>query len=233
MKSICLLSGGLDSLVSLSFAKKETDVILALTFDYGQKAFKNEKDSAQKIAQHYNIPHKIIRLEWLKQITNTSLVNKSAKIPSYDKIDLSSRPEVFIKNVALVWVPNRNGVFVNIAASFAEAYSADLIVCGFNSEEAANFSDNSIQFVNSINSALKFSTLSRPRVISYVQSYQKSGIVKAGIRMNSPLHLIYSCYKKSSNQKMCGVCESCIRLKRAFRQANAFEMIKDRFKYAD
>ena len=42
-KSIILLSGGLDSLVSLGLKKEELNVELALTFDYGQKSV--EKDS--------------------------------------------------------------------------------------------------------------------------------------------------------------------------------------------
>jgi 7-cyano-7-deazaguanine synthase in queuosine biosynthesis len=43
-KAIILLSGGLDSLVSLDIAIKKYDVVNSLTFDYGQKAFKEEKD---------------------------------------------------------------------------------------------------------------------------------------------------------------------------------------------
>ena len=35
-KGIILLSGGLDSLVSLDIARKTTDIKLALTFNYGQ-----------------------------------------------------------------------------------------------------------------------------------------------------------------------------------------------------
>lgn len=229
MKSICLLSGGLDSLVSLAIAKRETEVILAITFDYGQKSFKDEKLAAQKIAEHYNIPHKIIKLDWLKEITKTSLVNKQDSIPMYTEEDLVTKADLFLKNVNLVWVPNRNAVFVNIAAAFAESLGADLIVCGFNSEEAANFSDNSLRFVNSANALLRVSTLSRPKIVSYVQSYQKSGIVVAGLNLNVPFEYIYSCYNSSKEGKMCGRCESCIRVKRAFKDVNKFDIIKDKF----
>ena len=41
VKSIILLSGGLDSLVSLGLKKKELNITLALTFDYGQKIQQN------------------------------------------------------------------------------------------------------------------------------------------------------------------------------------------------
>ena len=35
----------------------------------------------------------------------------------------------------LVWVPNRNGLFINIAASYGDAFGYDHIVVGFNAEE--------------------------------------------------------------------------------------------------
>lgn len=73
-KGIILLSGGLDSLVSIA-AMKTTDFQLALTFDYGQKSFKKEEEASKKIAQFYGIEHKIIELKWLKEITQTSLVS--------------------------------------------------------------------------------------------------------------------------------------------------------------
>ena len=42
MKSLILLSGGLDSLVSLGLKKEELNISLALTFDYGQKSVQQE-----------------------------------------------------------------------------------------------------------------------------------------------------------------------------------------------
>ena len=50
-KSIILLSGGLDSLVTLAYSQKHTsyNIELALTFDYGQKALKNEIEASKKI----------------------------------------------------------------------------------------------------------------------------------------------------------------------------------------
>ena len=59
-KAIILLSGGLDSLVALGYAYKEYGIDFALTFDYGQKAAENEIEASKKIAEYYNIKHKII-----------------------------------------------------------------------------------------------------------------------------------------------------------------------------
>ena len=74
-KSVILLSGGLDSLVALGYSKKHTNynVELALTFDYGQKALKQEIETSKKICDYYNIEHRIINLDWLKDITKNSV----------------------------------------------------------------------------------------------------------------------------------------------------------------
>ena len=77
MKSIILLSGGLDSLVSLGIKYKELNIDLALTFDYGQKSLDKEIQASKKICKFYNLKHEVIKLDWLKQITKTSLVSES------------------------------------------------------------------------------------------------------------------------------------------------------------
>ena len=51
-KSVILLSGGLDSLISLATLRNELDIKLALTFDYGQKAFNNEFKAASDICKY-------------------------------------------------------------------------------------------------------------------------------------------------------------------------------------
>ncbi len=230
MKSIALLSGGLDSLVSMAMAQKDTEVVLALNFDYGQKAAAKEKQAAEAIAKHYGIPLKSIKLPWLAEITKTALVSKTVDIPLISETDMERKLEITQASAKAVWVPNRNGVFVNIAAAFAESMDAQIIVAGFNSEEAATFPDNSIQFINSTNVSFRISTLSKPKLVSYIQSYNKNGVVTVGVNLNVPFSLIYSCYTAGSKDgKMCGRCESCSRVKRAFHKTNKYELINGRF----
>ena len=76
-KSIILMSGGLDSLVALGYSRNQTDynVELALTFDYGQKSASEEIEASRKICEFYNVEHKVVKLDWLKEITKTGLVS--------------------------------------------------------------------------------------------------------------------------------------------------------------
>lgn len=215
MKSIVLLSGGLDSSVSLAQALRETDVALSLTFDYGQKSAYKEKEAAADLSSYYSISHRVLELNFLKEITRTTLVsNEDLPEPGFSDLDDHDKSGA---SAALVWVPNRNGLFINIAASFAEAYKCDIIVTGFNREEAATFPDNSQDFVSAANFALSFSTLQKVRLVSYTQQLDKVEIVKLGMTLGLPFQYIWSCYR--GEEKMCGRCESCMRLLRAAKAA--------------
>lgn len=225
VKSVVLLSGGLDSFVSLAVAKDEYNVKLALTFDYGQKSAQQEIAASKKICEFYGIEHKIIKLDWLKEITQTSLVSEK-EIPLTTLNDLSS-DEFVNKSAVSVWVPNRNGAFLNIAAAFADSYDFDYIIFGGNKEEGTTFPDNTQEFIDKINESLKFSTQKQPKVFAPLINLDKGDIVKLAVEKNVPLELTRSCY--STQDKHCGICESCVRLKRALEANNCEEVIKKLF----
>ena len=213
-KSVILLSGGLDSVVALGAYKDKYGIDLALTFDYGQKALKSEIYASRRIAEYYNVKHKLIELPWLKEITHTSLVSKN-EIPSKN---LNSK-----ESAAAVWVPNRNGLFLNIAACFADSYGYNYIIYGANKDEGKTFPDNTEEFRGKISSVLKKSTLVKPKVITPLINYTKNDIVRIAVEKSVPLEYVRSCY--SNSQKHCGKCESCRHLKKALEYNNCKEYI--------
>ena len=218
-KSVVLLSGGLDSAVAFKQSIDTSDVILCLTFDYGQRAAAKEAKAAADMSTLYGVRHELIKLPWLEGICKTSLVCKEMQIPEISVDDLDGAGGKTEESAKGVWVPNRNGVFINIAAAYCEALSADDIVTGFNIEEAKTFPDNSPEFIETVNSSLNYSTLSKVKLVSPTSSLNKKEIVKLGIKIDAPLNLLWSCYK--GEEKMCGVCESCMRLKRALEGAGS------------
>lgn len=219
-KSIILLSGGLDSLVSLGLKKDELNVSLALTFDYGQKSLKKEVEASKNICAYYGLEHKVITLNWLNEITKTSLVSEEA-IPTGDEL---SDP---CKSAKSVWVPNRNGLFLNIAGAYADSDDFDYIIIGANKEEAQTFTDNTKEFIESVNYEFTYSTQKHPKVIAPLINYVKNDIVMLALKHSIPLELVMSCYQ--SNQGHCGMCESCVRLKHALEYNNAHEYIRKIF----
>ena len=217
-KGIILLSGGLDSLVSLGLGIEKYGISLALTFDYGQKALEQEIMTSKNICDYYKIEHKIIKLDWLKNVTHTALV-EDKELP--EGID---NPEDSAKSV---WVPNRNGLFLNIAGSFADGNDYDYIIIGANKEEGQTFPDNTQEFIDRINAEFEFSTQKHPKVVAPLINYDKNDIVKQAIEHNIPLEFVRSCY--SNGKKHCGKCESCTRLKNALIANGDTHYIKELF----
>lgn len=217
-KGIILLSGGLDSLVSLGLGMQKYGISLALTFDYGQKALEQEVSTSKNICDYYKIEHKVIKLDWLKNVTHTALV-EDKELP--EGID---NPEDSAKSV---WVPNRNGLFLNIAGSFADGNDYDYIIIGANKEEGQTFPDNTQEFIDRINAEFEFSTQKHPKVVAPLINYDKNDIVKQAIEHNIPLEFVRSCY--SNGKKHCGKCESCTRLKNALIANSDTHYIKELF----
>ncbi len=217
-KGIILLSGGLDSLVSLGLGMQKYGISLALTFDYGQKALEQEVSTSKNICDYYKIEHKIIKLDWLKNVTHTALV-EDKELP--EGID---NPEDSAKSV---WVPNRNGLFLNIAGSFADGNDYDYIIIGANKEEGQTFPDNTQEFIDRVNAEFEFSTQKHPKVVAPLINYDKNDIVKQAIEHNIPLEFVRSCY--SNGEKHCGKCESCTRLKNALIANGDTHYIKELF----
>lgn len=214
-KGIILLSGGLDSLVALGAFKDKYNITFALTFDYGQKSAQYETEASKNICDYYNISHKVIKLDWLKEITQTALVSNQI-IPEEN---LNTQ-----KSADAVWVPNRNGLFLNIAASYADSYGFDYIIFGGNKDEGATFPDNTEIFRNSATKLFETSTLVHPIVIAPLINYSKDDIVRLAIDCSIPLEYVRSCY--NNGEKHCGKCESCKHLRDALI-ANKMKQLSD------
>ncbi|MDP4125505.1 MAG: 7-cyano-7-deazaguanine synthase QueC [Bacillota bacterium] len=227
MAGIVLLSGGLDSTVALALYLERYAINLALTFDYGQRANEKEIIASQKIAEYYDIPHRVLPLPFLQEQTHSALVNLSENLPNVglDELDLQG---VTRESASVVWVPNRNGLFMNIAAVFGENMGEPSnIITGFNREEAATFPDNSLEFIDAMNRCFTYSTQKKVSVVSPTSNLTKAEIVNEGLRLKIPFEYIWSCYE--SKEKLCGLCESCQRLKRALFCNNAQELVGQLF----
>jgi len=220
-RSVALLSGGLDSTVALMLAVREGEIAEALTFDYGQRACAREKEAAGALCRKLSIHHTVIELPWLAKATSTALVNRSAPIPRTGADDLSEESE---SRTSAVWVPNRNGAFVSIAASIAESAGAGCVIAGFNAEEAASFPDNSAGFVEATNRALSYSTMNSVAVESPTLLMKKEDIAREALRLEIEPGSFWFCY--DGGESPCGECESCARTIRAFERIGAGKMLE-------
>ena len=214
MKSVVLLSSGLDSTVAFKEAYSRCDETLCVTFDYGQRARKRELEYAKTICDNFQVGHLVIELPWYGSFRGA--LTNGEELPKISPDDLDNK-NIAQESAEKVWVPARNVVFLSIAAAIAENYDYDLVVAGFDAEEAATFPDNTAEFVERFNSMLQLGTLSHPKVYTPLISLDKTEIVKKGIEIDAPMEWAWSCYE--GTKKPCGVCESCLRRERAFGNA--------------
>ncbi len=212
MRALCLLSGGLDSAANLSLAKDQGIAIsLAVTFDYGQRAAAEEIGAAKALCRHFQISFQVIELPWMHGFKG-ALTQKLLPLPRFTAPDELDDAVKTRESMAHVWVPNRNGVFLEIGAALAESEGLSTLYVGFNKEEAETFPDNSKGYVQALNEALAYSTRNKVQISSLTLDLNKSEIVRL-LGPGFPYRLLWSCY--SDLKRMCGVCESCARLKRA------------------
>lgn len=221
-KAIAVFSGGLDCTVAASVYAKDYE-IHAITFNYGQKGFDQELKASREISEKMGFKHYVIDLDWLAKISTSSL-NTSEDIPEVDFNDLDDA-EKSAQTASSVWVPARNTVFTSIAASYAESIGAEIIIVGWDKEEANTFPDNSKEYLESFNELFKVGSPIDIKIKAPAIDLDKDEIVKLGHEVNAPMELSYSCYKGTENH--CGICESCMRRKRGFQKAG----IKDLTKY--
>ena len=203
-KAISVLSGGLDCTVATCVFDKNYE-IHAITFNYGQKAFEQELNASENICKKMGWTHEVIDLPWLSQISDSSL-NTDDEIPEIAEEDLDNFDKSS-ETASNVWVPARNTVFTSIALSYAESEDAEIIIVGWNGEEGTTFPDNELIGVGSPN---------KIRIEAPCIDLNKEEIVKLGVEIGAPIDLSYSCYKGETEP--CGVCESCMRRKRAFKK---------------
>jgi 7-cyano-7-deazaguanine synthase len=226
-RAITLLSGGLDSATATLMAQEEYELILALTFDYGQRAAQREIQAASLFCRHYKIAHKIFSLPWLAELSPSALNVREIELPSYQVEELDCCRQKALKTAQSVWVPNRNGLFINIAACFAETLQCEKIITGFNEEEAETFPDNSRAFIAAMNGTLSYATLSQCQLYVPTAGMVKSQVAKKARQMGLQAEHLWSCYE--GGEKMCGRCESCARMIRAFKEAGGWAEMRGRF----
>lgn len=213
-KAITVLSGGLDSTVATSILAEEYE-IHAITFNYGQRSAAMEIKASKEICKKLGLPHTVIDLPWLATLGGSALTS-SEEVPELAMDELDDK-EICDETARKVWVPGRNVVFTAIALSFAEAKGAEKIIVGWDFEEAATFPDNSREFLDAFNDLLKIGSLEKVQIDAPLIEMDKKEIVTVGYEVGAPLNLSYSCYM--GDEKHCGVCESCMRRKRAFELA--------------
>ena len=211
MKTIVLVSGGMDSLVCAAEAAASGAELFFLHMNYGQKTSVKERWSFDKIADHYKVGQsnrKIIDMSFLKQIGGSSLTDDSIKVKDYagDSKDIPSS-----------YVPFRNSIILSLAVSWAEAVGAEKLIIGANYEDSPGYPDCRPAYYDAFNKVVELGSKDgKIKVETPVLRLRKSEIVARGKALKAPFELSWSCY--ASGDKACGLCDSCALRLRGFKE---------------
>lgn len=212
-KSLVLFSGGLDSTTAIYWALERYEKVFALTFDYGQRN-RIELDMAGKVAQKLSVPQKILRVN-LKQIGGSSLTDTKLSLPQYEGMEESE------EGLPSTYVPFRNGIFLALAAAWAEVVGIKEIICGFNVIDSPNYPDTRKQFVQAMQEAINLGTKAslspeKIQIITPFLKMKKSDIIKEGLSLSVDYSFAISCY--SGEEIPCQKCSSCVLRQKAWEE---------------
>ncbi|OQA54895.1 MAG: 7-cyano-7-deazaguanine synthase [Candidatus Omnitrophica bacterium ADurb.Bin277] len=212
-KAVCLLSGGMDSAVTLYFAKRDGFEPVALSFDYGQRHEK-EVAAAARIAEGLKVPHSVvrIRLPW----RGSALLDEAAKLPH------GRNAERMSKTIPSTYVPARNSVFLALAFSCAEAEKAEAVFFGANALDYSGYPDCRPDFIAAFAEAMrqgtKTGTEGKPiRIMAPLLHMTKKEIVQLGKELGVPFADTWTCYEGGG--RPCGTCDACVLRAKGFYEA--------------
>ena len=217
--AIVLLSGGLDSTVTLAKAIADGHVVTALSFEYGQKHTR-ELDSAKNVCDHYGIRHVIMKMDLTS--FRSSLIRNDMEVPKGRKHIGSDIPDTY--------VPARNIIMLSAAAGLCESTDSDRIYIGANSVDYSGYPDCRPEFFESFEKMIGVGTKSGVeghgiKIETPIIRMSKAEIVRLGMELRAPLELTWSCY--SGGKKACGHCDSCTLRLNGFKEAG----VKDPIEY--
>ena len=229
-KILVLNSGGCDSSTLVSLAVKTVGAgnVITASLYYGQKHNKELK-CAEKVAEYYGVKH--IEEDISSVMKYAGDVCSLIKGSKDEIIDKSYAEQIAENGEGRVgtYVPFRNGLFLSIAAAYADSLfpgeEVD-IYYGAHSDDAAGnvYADCSEEFATAMDKAINIGTYGKIHVVRPLINLNKAGVVKMGLELGTPYHLTTSCYH--GGERACARCGTCLDRIQAFRANNAIDPIE-------
>lgn len=219
-RAVCLVSGGMDSAVTLAEARAEGRECFALSFDYGQR-HALELDAARAVARALGArEHRVVKLD-------LSALGGSALTDALD-VPKDRAPDAIGHGVPVTYVPARNTVFLAVALGWAETLGAHEIFLGVNAVDYSGYPDCRPEFLAAFEALARVATAAGAergesfRVRAPLLQLTKAEIVRRGRALGVDFALTHTCYDPvverdapvAGRVLACGRCDACqLRLK--------------------
>jgi 7-cyano-7-deazaguanine synthase len=199
--AVVLVSGGMDSAVTLALARERGFRCHALSVAYGQR-HSSELAAAARLADTLGaVAHKLVSVD-LRSIGGSAL---TANIEV---------PEQGGAGIPITYVPARNTIMLSIALGWAEVVGASDIFCGVNAVDYSGYPDCRPEFIDAFERLANLATRSAVegtplRVHAPLMRLSKADIAREGVRLGIDFAQTISCYQADAEGLACGHCDAC------------------------
>ena len=207
--SVAIVSGGMDSVTLLHYLVKEQKRSPAvITFIYGQKHHKEIAYAQAQAALLGCREHLLLDLSPLKTIfTGSALIAGGQAIPN--ALDVIGDPQ------PPTYVPNRNVIFLALAAAFAETQGVSDIYYGAQRHDIYGYWDTTPQFLEQLNNVYRLNRKAPIQILAPFVTYSKTDILRIGLELEVDYSKTWSCYE--GQDVACGHCPTCAERLQAFQ----------------
>ncbi|MDQ7997546.1 MAG: 7-cyano-7-deazaguanine synthase QueC [Luteibacter sp.] len=200
-KAVILVSGGMDSAVTIAMAREQGFDVYALSVAYGQR-HSSELEASERVSKMLGaVTHKTVHVD-LRSIGGSALTAD---------IDV---PEDGGEGIPVTYVPARNTIMLSIALGWAEVLGSTDIFCGVNAVDYSGYPDCRPAFIESFEALANVATKAGVegagiRIHAPLMQMGKGDIVREGMRLGVDFSATVSCYQADAEGRACGHCDAC------------------------
>lgn len=187
-RCVCLHSGGLDSAVCLALLAEQGVTSVPVFLNYGQRALTAEIESFERINRQFGL--------------GRSYVFEFPDFGAHIRTGLTDASQDIVSNA---FTPNRNLLFLLLAASVGYQHGISDVVIGLLSAETAIFPDQTDTFLQTAQNALSESLGFDIVVHTPLRAMTKKRVVDLANRLG--VRQTYSCHV--GGPEPCGECIAC------------------------
>ena len=217
---MCLLSGGMDSAVTLAEARAAGRACYALSFRYGQRHDLELAAAAQLARELGAVEHRVVGLE-LGAIGGSALTDAIEVPKDRDESEIGA-------GVPVTYVPARNALFLTVALGWAEVLGAQDLYLGVNAVDYSGYPDCRPEFLRAFEELAAVATAAgteegvRFQVRAPLLELSKADIVRRAQELGVDLGATWTCYDpvgEGAEARSCGRCDACLLRLEGFRAA--------------
>ncbi len=222
-RAVILLSGGLDSSVTLALAVAEKFEPYALSFEYGQR-HQIEIEAAKRVAHSLGVrDHRIAQID-LRVFGGSALTDEIA-------VPQGRAADEMASGIPITYVPARNTILLSYALAFAETIGATDIFIGANAVDYSGYPDCRPEFLRSFEELANLATKAgvegaQFRIHAPLLRLTKAEIVRKGAELGMDFSMTHSCYDPATDGTACGKCDACLLRLKGFREAGMSDPIR-------